>query len=57
MRLAWAEFKPWVEDNVPERSGMIKSFSDNVKDMASVLNEQKLNNLLQRPLLTELITL
>ncbi|KAJ8346686.1 hypothetical protein SKAU_G00280870 [Synaphobranchus kaupii] len=57
MRLAWAEFTPWVEDSVPEKSGMIKSFLDNVKDMASDLNQQTLNNLLQSPLLAELITL
>lgn len=56
MRLAWAEFTQWVEDNVPERSGMIKSFLDNVKDKASDLTQQELNNLLQSPLLAELIT-
>lgn len=57
MRLTWAEFTPWVEDNVPEKSGIIKSFLDIVKDMTTDLKQQELNNLLQSPLLAELITL
>lgn len=35
MRLAWAEFAPWIEDNVPEKSGIIKSFLDRVKDIVT----------------------
>lgn len=57
MRLAWAELTPWVEENVPERSEMIKTFLDQVKDIASDLNQQNLNNLLHSPVLSEVITL
>ncbi|XP_041948124.1 uncharacterized protein LOC121709114 [Alosa sapidissima] len=57
MRLAWEEFTPWVEKNAPESSGMIKSFLEDVKDMTSDLNQEKMTNLLQSPLSAELITL
>ena len=57
MRLAWVEFLPWADDNVPERSEMIKLFLEHVKDMATNLNQHELNNLLQSPLLAEVITL
>lgn len=57
MRLAWEEFTPWVEKNAPERSWMIKSFLEDVKDMTSDLNQEKMTNLLQSPHSAELITL
>ena len=57
MRLAWEEFTPWVEKNAPERSGMIKSFLEDMKAMTSDLNQEKMINLLQSPLSAELIAL
>ena len=57
MRLAWAEFTLWVEDNVQERSAVIKSFLDQVNSMVGDLNQQKFDSLLQNPLLTELMIL
>lgn len=57
MRLAWEEFMLWVEDNIQDRSVVIKTFLGEVNDMVGDLNQQRLNNLLQGPLLAELITL
>ena len=57
MRLASAEFTLWVEDNVQERSAVIKSFLDQVNSMVGDLNQQKFDSLLQNPLLTELMIL
>lgn len=46
MRLAWAEFTHWVEDNVHERSAVIKSFLEEVNRMICELDQHQLDNLL-----------
>ena len=46
MRFTWVELLPWVDNNVPKRSEMIKLFLEHVQDMASNLNQHELNNLL-----------
>ena len=56
MRLAWAEFMVWV-DNIQDKSAVIKSFLDQVNNMVDDLNQQNFNNLLQSPLLAELMIL
>ena len=35
MRLAWAGFTDWVDENVPERSAMIRSFLEKGNTMAT----------------------
>lgn len=50
MRLAWEEFMLWVEDNIQDRSVVIKTFLGEVNDMVGDLNQQRFNNLLQSPL-------
>ena len=47
MRLAWAGFTHWVEENFPERNAMIKSFLEKVNRMVWELNQKQLSNLLQ----------
>ena len=44
MRLAWAGFSHWVEENVSEKSAMIKSFLEEVNRMVGELNQQQLSN-------------
>ena len=57
MRLAWAELTPSVEDNFPEKSEIIKSFLDHIKDMISNLNQTNFNNLVQNPRMAEMMAL
>ena len=57
MRLAWAGFTNWVEENVPEKSAMIKSFLEEVNRMVGELNQKQLSNLLKCSFLTELMSL
>lgn len=57
IRLTWAEFMHWVEDNVHERSAVIKSFLEEVNRIVCELDQQQLNNLLQSPLIAQLMTL
>lgn len=57
MRLAWVKFILWVEDNVQERSALIKSYIDQVNSICSDLLQDKFNSLLKSPLLTELMAL
>ena len=57
MRLAWEEFVIWLEDEYQEKSAMMKTFLDQVNSIVDDLNQQSLNNLLQSPILAELVTL
>ena len=57
MRLAWAEFTQWMEDNLQEKSAVIKAFLEMVQSMVVELDQVKFDNVLQSPLLSELITL
>lgn len=57
MRLAWAEFMLWVENNMREKSAVIKLFLDQMNTMDGDFNEQKFNTMLQSPPLAELMTL
>ena len=57
MRLAWTGFSHWVEDNVSDRSAVINSFLEQVNRIVCELNQHQLSNLLQSPLLEELMGL
>ena len=56
MRLAWAEFILWMEDNL-EVTAMIKTFVDEVNIIIYDLNQQNFDKLLDSPLLAKLMTL
>ena len=56
MRLAWAEFILWMEDNL-EATAMIKTFVDEVNIIIYDLNQQNFDKLLDSPLLAKLMTL
>ena len=57
MRLAWAGFTDWVDENVPERSAVIRSFLEKVNTMVCELNQQQLSNLLASLDLVEVMKL
>ena len=57
IRLVWGEFTCWVEENVPHRAAVIKSFLEKINSLVSELNQEQLCKLLESTLLTELITL
>ena len=57
MRLAWAEFTLWVDNNDEETSIVIKSCVDRVNDIDNDLNHQNFSDLLDSPQFLERATL
>ena len=55
MRLAWAEFLAWVE-NDPEANSTIVAVFEQVNSMVCDLNQEGFTSLVNCPLLTKLIT-
>ncbi len=56
MRLAWSEFMLWL-NNVDGRSAVIKPLLDQLNNIVDNLNQQEFTNLMQSPLLDELMSM
>ena len=54
LRLAWAAFMLWVEDNIQDITVVVKTFLDQMNGTTDDFNQQRLSDLLQTPLLAEL---
>ncbi|KAK3728046.1 hypothetical protein QZH41_015787, partial [Actinostola sp. cb2023] len=57
MRLAWGEFMKWLENSDPELLIAVKLLLEKVSAMASDLKQEAFDDLLQSPLLTQVMTM
>ena len=47
LRLAWAAFMLWVDDNIQDMTAVIKIFLDQVNGITDDLNQQRFSDLVQ----------